>query len=195
METRAPFESTTSVVRIDRSRSAFSQFHAAQQAAVDRYLTRRVRDPELRAEVAANVFVAAHDHFDVVGELPEHRARGWLLQVAANKSADAFRAEHRHEVLVTRAARQITTEPQSPEDDTIAADETSRIVGQVRDVIADLDRKDRAVLELQVFYRMGGNEIAAELNVSPTAARLRLMRARRRFAETYIARYGPEVPL
>jgi len=194
-DTNGDQQATTTVSRIDRSRPPFTCFHDTHRAAVEHYLTPRVRDSQLRAEVAATVFVAAHDNFDLVGELPEGRARGWLLRVAAHKTADAFRSERRQTTLTERAASQPAEAQSNPEDKTIATAEQSRIVGQVRDVLANLGRKDRAVLELHVFYRMGGNELADELNISPTAARIRLMRARRRFAETYIALYGQEVPL
>lgn len=173
----------------------FARFVRQHESALRQYLGHRIRSPELRAEVYAAVVLAAERDFEVLNRLPPERARRWLIQVAANKRIDAFRSEARQQRLVERI--EIVTVPETPptpEELAVRGESTAEAAHRVRVVLSGLPRRHRQFIVLDAFHRLTSAEIALDLNITPTAARLRLMRARRAFAKKYIALYGPELP-
>lgn len=74
-------------------------------------------------------------------------------------------------------------------DDTMLAADSSEMGIEVRlDVaraLTQLSEGDREVLVFYYFLDLSGQEVAAVLGISPTAARIRLSRARRRFKSAY----------
>ena len=156
--------------------AAFTQFYRAHVDEVTRFVARRVADPQLAADLTAEVFLA------VIEAAAHYRGsfggpRTWLYGIARNVIAAEFRRsarEHRAERMV--AGRRL-----------LDADDIGRMVEkidalrQVRELHAELQALpggERAVLELVSVDGLTVAESAAALNIRQVTARVRLHRAR-----------------
>ncbi|WP_157246849.1 RNA polymerase sigma factor [Nonomuraea typhae] len=137
------------------------------------YAMRRCSSPEDAADVVAETYVIAWRR---IAELPHGEAgRLWLYGVARRVLANHRRGERRR---ATRHA-ELTAEaevlyavpaPQTGPDD-------------VAEAMRMLSDDDRELLALAVWEELDPGEIAAVLGCSRNAARIRLYRARKRFAK------------
>ena len=112
----------------------------------------------------------------------------WLYRITVNCSATlvAKRRRTSHveldddlEILETRSER-------DPETAAGTADDRERLV----EALADLPDQMRMVVVLRDVYDLAHEEIARELGISQTAAKVRLHRARRRLREQLFAPAG-----
>jgi len=157
--------------------AAFTEFYRSHVDEVTRFVTRRVADPQLAADLTADVFLA-------VIEAAEHYRgsfggpRTWLYGIARNVIAAEFR----------RSARARRAEGQIAGRLLLAADDVDRLVAkidacrQVRELheeLRALPEGERAVLELVSVDGLTVAEAAAALGIRAATARVRLHRARR----------------
>jgi RNA polymerase sigma factor (sigma-70 family) len=157
--------------------AAFSEFYRAHVDEVTRFVTRRVADPQLAADLTADVFLA-------VIEAAEHYRgsfggpRTWLYGIARNVIASEFRRsarERRAEGLI--AGRRLLDADDV--DRLLAKIDAAREIRQLREELGALPEGERAVLELVSVDGLTVAEAAAALGIRPAAARVRLHRARR----------------
>ena len=157
----------------------FRELYARHFDALLAYALRRVDRPEDAADVVADTFVVAwrrRSHLPAGDE-----ARLWLYGVARNTLANHHRgARRRHrlgealrERLAAAAALQAV-----PDHATGVAEQVA-----VREALALLGELDREVLMLTVWEELEPREIADVLDVSATAVRTRLSRARARLRQ------------
>jgi RNA polymerase sigma-70 factor (ECF subfamily) len=164
--------------------AAFTEFYRAHVDEVTRFVARRVADPQLAADLTAEVFLA------VIEAAAAYRGsfggpRTWLYGIARNVIAAEFRRsgrEHRAESLV--AGRRL-----------LDADDIDRLVEnidalrQVRELHEELQalpEGEQAVLELVAVDGLTVAEAAAALNIRQVAARVRLHRARRALRSAWV---------
>jgi RNA polymerase sigma-70 factor (ECF subfamily) len=162
--------------------AAFTEFYRAHVDEVTRFVARRVADPELAADLTAEVFLA------VIDAAAAYRGsfggpRTWLFGIARNVIAAEVRRsarERRAESLV--AGRRL-----------LGADDVDRLVEKIdafqqvrrlHDELLALPDGERAVLELMSVDGLSVAEAAAALNIGQVAARVRLHRARRALRST-----------
>lgn len=157
--------------------AAFTEFYRAHVSEVTRFVTRRVADPHLAADLTAEVFLAAIDAAAAYrGAAGGPRA--WLYGIARNVIAAESRRsarEHRAEGMVAGSR---LLEP----DDVARLIEQIDAARQVRRLHEDLRALpdgERAVIELVSVDQLTVAEAAAVLGVRPVTARVRLLRARR----------------
>ncbi|MFD1536744.1 RNA polymerase sigma factor [Nonomuraea guangzhouensis] len=137
------------------------------------YAIRRCSSPEDAADVVAETYVIAWRR---MAEFPDGEAgRLWLYGVARRVLANHRRGERRratrHAELTAEARALYTTpSPQTGPDD----------VGEAMDLLSE---DDRELLALAVWEELDPGEIAKVLGCSRNAARIRLYRARKRFAK------------
>jgi RNA polymerase sigma-70 factor (ECF subfamily) len=102
----------------------------------------------------------------------------WLYRITANCASTHLgrRRRHRHETLDE------TNELADPRPDHDPADaaSTASLRDRVEAAVADLPPRLRAVVVLRDIYDLGHAQIAEELGISESAAKVRLHRARRR---------------
>ncbi len=105
----------------------------------------------------------------------------WMYRITANCAATHLGrgARHRHAEL-TDATQLVDDRPES--DPQISAD-AGALRQRVREAIAELPPRLRAVVVLRDVYDLPHTDIAAELGISESAAKVRLHRARRRLRE------------
>ena len=150
----------------------FRALYEANYRAILGYALRRAGAADA-ADVVADTFLTAWRR---LADVPEgDAARLWLYGIARRVLANHRRSERRRE----RLAGRLREAPLAgvPE---IAEPATSG--GRVAEAFARLRPQDRELLALAVWERLDAGEIASVLGCSRNAARIRLHRARRRFA-------------
>jgi RNA polymerase sigma factor (sigma-70 family) len=162
--------------------AAFTEFYRAHVDEVTRFVTRRVADPQLAADLTAEVFLA------VIEAAASYRGsfggpRTWLFGIARNVIASEFRRSARE-----RRAQQVIAGRRLLDSDDIdrltARIDASRQVRELHAELGALPESERAVLELVSVDGLTVAEAAAALNIKPVAARVRLHRARRALRST-----------
>jgi RNA polymerase sigma-70 factor, ECF subfamily len=142
---------------------------------VYRYLRRRVHDPERAAELAQDVFAAA------VASLPDSRsgqppALAWLYTVAKRRFADEARRRRREPRLVSLDRR------------AAGAEYGPGLAETLRDALTRLPGGQREVVMLKLLRGLSFSEIAAELELTEGAAKMRFVRGLRELRADQTAR-------
>lgn len=102
----------------------------------------------------------------------------WLYRITANCASTYLgkRRRHQHEELLD----DLTVVDTRPENDPATAADSSTLRDRLEAAIAELPPRLRAVVVLRDMYDLNHAEIAEELGISESAAKVRLHRARRR---------------
>jgi RNA polymerase sigma factor (sigma-70 family) len=109
----------------------------------------------------------------------------WLVVVARNVGHDLRRSAYRHQ----RLHEVVTDEPAiDPWEEPVEHVIRSETAARVRDALAQLREPYRTVLCLRHFDHMSMAEMAAVLNISEGACRIRLYRARHEFVRRHLQR-------
>ena len=155
--------------------ATFRQLYAESYRSLVAYARRRTSNAEEAADVVAETFLVAWQRVEII---PHHdRALPWLYGVARNVIANHRRADSRRERLGERLRLQLL--PVAPESFDVEATLLTR------QALALLSEPDREVLALSAWEELSPAEIAVALGCSPGTARVRLLRARRRFAHRF----------
>ena len=157
---------------------AFYRQHLEQ---VLRFVARRTTDPETAADLTADVFLAAIDS--------SHRYRAdsgtpaaWLYGIARHVVSGHHRSAYRGARAIARfRAREWLNDDAT--ERLAARIDAERDARAVFEALADLPKGQRAVVELVAVDGLGLGEAAQALGISPTNARVRYHRARRRLTQ------------
>jgi RNA polymerase sigma-70 factor (ECF subfamily) len=156
---------------------AFEAFYRRHVVAVGRFLVRRVTDPQLVADLTAEVF-----HEVIRSAHAYHPGRGselaWLYGIARNVLAN----DRRREALRLRAEQGAAGRRRLDDDDIARLEERIDAESAARRVFQALSRlpeNERAVVELVAVDGLSLKEAAVALGIRPGTARVRMYRARR----------------
>ena len=149
---------------------AFIDLHTQHSARVFAYIACRINDRHRAEELAADVFRIAWQK-----QLSEPPGIGWLLATARNVIGNEYKGRRRRQELVDRLADE--TRSQTPEEGNTG--ERAAVAG----VLMQLRERDREVHMLSYWDDLTTAELAQALECSPSAAAVRLHRARRAFAK------------
>lgn len=156
----------------DRDEAWFESLYRGEVNRVWAYAARRVPDPD---DVVADVFITAWHHRNRIPDPPT----GWLLRTAHHHVLHAHRATTRRTRLTERVASAGPTATEDPAEAVTAGidthDRVTRALGLLRPT-------DRELLTLTAWDELTPADLAAVLDCTPLAARVRLHRARRRLA-------------
>jgi RNA polymerase sigma factor (sigma-70 family) len=166
-----------SVRSIGTDPAAFSEFYRAHVSDVTRFVTRRVADPQLAADLTADVFLA------VIEAAADYRGsfggpRTWLYGIARNVIASEFRRSARERRAVDLVAGRRLLDADDV-DRLVEKIDACRQVRELHEGLSALPEGERAVLELVSVDGLTVAEAASALGIRPVAARVRLHRARR----------------
>jgi RNA polymerase sigma-70 factor (ECF subfamily) len=161
--------------------AAFERFYREHVEDVQRFVARRLGDPQLAADLTAEVFLAA------ISAAATYRAgRGapgaWLFGIARN----VVSAEHRRAARERRANAQILGRRLLEPDDIARMQDRIDAAACARELygaLGVLPEGERAVFELTALDGFTPGEAAAALGIRPVAARVRLHRARARLRD------------
>ncbi|MEV4164532.1 RNA polymerase sigma factor [Nonomuraea dietziae] len=157
----------------ERRRSRFEAVYADTYEQILGYAVRRCASPDDAADVVAETFAIAWRRID---RLPGgDEARLWLYGVARNVLANHRRGTARHQARTVELDLDLADLYATTPD---ASVERGVIATTFRDLPAD----DRELLALVGWEGLERGEIAAVLGCSRNAVRIRLHRARKRFA-------------
>lgn len=145
------------------------------------YAMRRTSDPEDAADVAAEVFAVAWRR---IADVPRGAELPWLFAAARRVVANHHRGRRRARRLEAKLEGIASEFPQPSPD--VAA--TSRVdVEQVGEAFQSLASGDQEILSLVGWEGLDRAQLAQTLGCSRPVARVRLHRARRRFAAALTA--------
>jgi RNA polymerase sigma-70 factor (ECF subfamily) len=168
---------TEQISRIAHDPVAFEQFYRAHVEQIQRFVVRRVGDPQLAADLTADVFLAAIDaapgYDPKLGE-----PTPWLYGVARNVVASGLRnAGREHDARMRFAGRRLLDEDDIERmTERIDAQKAAR---EMYPAIANLPEGERTILELVAIDGLTVAQAASVAGVRPATARVRLYRARR----------------
>jgi putative glutamine amidotransferase len=154
---------------------------AEQQPVLRRRLHRMTGDAQAAEDLCQEVFVRAWRA--APREAPEPTLRSWLHRTASNLAVDELRRRARHPVAASEQMASQLAVPAERED------------GAAREALAQLAPHDRLVLLLRFQAGLSLREVGELLAISEEAARKRVARARRRFAEALRAVRQEPAPL
>jgi RNA polymerase sigma-70 factor (ECF subfamily) len=160
-----------------RDPAGFAAFYEQQFDTVLGFVTRRVDDPHLAADLTADIFVAALENahtYDARRGAPV----AWLYGISRNVIAAHFRGSARERQAVARngGRRLLDEQDVNAIEARIDAGRAARLMAEAH---AGLSEPLREVLDLVVVDRLTTREAAQALGISATAARVRLHRARK----------------
>jgi RNA polymerase sigma factor (sigma-70 family) len=167
----------TQITRIAHDPVAFEQFYRANVEHIQRFVARRVNDPQLAADLTADVFLAAIDA--APGYDPElGEPTPWLFGVARNVVASGLRRVGReHDARMRFAGHRLLDEDDFERmAERIDAQAAAR---ELYPAIANLPEGERTILELVAIDGLSVAQAASVAGVRPATARVRLYRARR----------------
>jgi RNA polymerase sigma-70 factor (ECF subfamily) len=151
-------------------RERFRALYEANYAAILGYALRRCPDPDDAADVVSETFLVAWRRLEAV---PVDDARLWLYGTARRVLSNQRRGSRRRRQLGNRLRDDLRrAAPTAPEVD-------GRL-GSVAAAFSRLSFRDREVIALAVWEGLDAAELGQALECSPTAARIRLHRARAR---------------
>ena len=172
MSKGATLRSAQHVVGGDRRRR-FEEIYAAHCTPILGYALRRTSNGDDAADIVADTFLTAWRRLDDVPAGDD--ARLWLYGVARRVLANHHRGERRKSELSDRLSRDLAVVHHDPE-----------YTGELAVAAAafrSLADPDRELLALVGWEGLDHAEIAVVLGCSRNAVRIRLHRARARFAE------------
>ncbi|RKS71039.1 RNA polymerase ECF family sigma subunit [Actinomadura pelletieri DSM 43383] len=151
----------------------FEKLYEAHLGHVTGYVRRRTGDADDAADVIAETFLVAWRRLDDVP--PGEEARFYLYGVARRTLANLHRGQRRHRDLTDRIGRNLAR-------DLAATPLPEPIRPELGAAFRALPERDRELLGLTSWEGLDNGQIATVLGVSRNAVRIRLHRARRRFA-------------
>jgi RNA polymerase sigma factor (sigma-70 family) len=140
---------------------------------------RIVRDREVSAEVAQDVFLVAWTHLNRI-EQPASFG-GWLLRTARNRALNRLERERRT-VAVSDEENVMHSQRDEPELDPGEAMHRNEQVDLVWAAASALGERDASVLDLHLRHGLGAAELAEALGVTANNAHQLLFRLRKRLA-------------
>jgi RNA polymerase sigma-70 factor (ECF subfamily) len=156
---------------------AFGEFYRRHAEWVLGYLMRRTSDPELAADLCAEVFAAAllaRRRFKPDNRRRERGSQGsaWLFSITVNKLNDCLRRQYADD----RARRRLGMEPVIPTEDELAQiaslEDDVRVVG----LLETLPLDQKVAVTARVIEERDYEEIAGTTGVSEAVARQRVSR-------------------
>ncbi len=183
---------------LDPDEAAIARFLAGDRSGFDELFDRYagyvhsivygvLGDEEAAADVTQEVFLQVYRSLHVFRR--GARFPTWLYRVALNKALDAARSARRRKLVPLSPSLEQTRDT---EGDPAEHDEARDLRRRVESVLQSLPVHDREILALRYFRELSVSEIAEVLRCSPTAAKVRLFRARTRFKEAYHKMYPEE---
>ncbi len=153
----------------------FKDVYSRYREPVLRYLLRRVRNPVVAEDLAAETFLIAWRRFDVVPEEP----LAWLLETARRLLANHRRTQSRRQRTRPIGAP-IANLPGAEEDPAERISDQQAFSG----AFSELSEEERELLTLVAWDGLRPREAAEVLGITPEHFSLRVHRARRKLAKT-----------
>ena len=156
----------------------FSTFYRRNAGWVLRFCARRTRDPELAADLTAEVFAAALLAWRRNAR-PALDEQAWLFGIAQHKLVDSYRRGS----VEDDARRRLGMHPTPVTDESLAQIEALTAETPALALIDQLPDEQRVAITARVIDGRGYGEIASELRLSEQVVRKRVSRGMKRLRE------------
>lgn len=165
------------VAQIGTDPELFDAFYSEHLENLQRFVARRVGDPERAADLTADIFLAAID--SAHRYRPRGTPKAWLYGIARVVVAEDRRRDARERARQERlrGSALLDEEEMARVEGQIDAAARSRCLYEAMDRLSE---DERAVLELVAIDELTVAEAAAAVDVRSVTARVRLHRARRK---------------
>jgi RNA polymerase sigma-70 factor (ECF subfamily) len=173
--------------RIEGEPDAFTIFYRRHEVFVLRFLLKRCRDPELAADLTAEIFATV---LEAAGDFDPEQAAGtsavpWLLTIALN----TLRTSIRRGAVAEDARRRLGYEPVVLEDAELArVEEIASLDSSLDALLGALPPEMREAIVARVVEERDYDEIAGELGSSQMVIRKRVSRGLSRLREAWSLR-------
>ncbi len=159
----------------------FTRIVEENQKAVFNLCYRMLGDPGDAEDAAQETFWKAYKNYNRYD--PTRSLITWLLSIAAHHCIDQIRKRRMKTISLDLFADEVLPDSGlTPEKATIESDEQLRIRGMLRILSPD----DRAAIVMRYWYDFSDEEIGQTLNLSVSAVKSRLFRARKQIAVAWI---------
>jgi RNA polymerase sigma-70 factor (ECF subfamily) len=161
--------------------NAFGQLVVAYQTPVYNLAYRMLGNKAEAEDAAQEAFLRAYTHLRSYD--PNRPFRSWLLSIASHYCIDRLRRRRITWLpLEEEFAEPYHMTSKSPNPETVASQHEQE--EQVQGLLGGLSPTDRAAITLRYWYDCSYEEIAEMLNLTVSAVKSRLHRARRTLAES-----------
>lgn len=164
-------ESTSS----EEMQTQIEQLYQAYQRPIQAHLERLTRNYEVAQDLCQETFLKALRHCN--GHEQPANVSAWLYRIATNTAYDYLRRQQRIQFLPLLAELD-NAYTKSLEAKLVLTD-------SVQDALRQIPLPEQITLVLYCYQGYSTREIAAALGCSSGAVRLRLLRGRKRFRQTY----------
>lgn len=172
-------------------KEAFSNLVEKYQRPVYSVCYRMLGTPTAAEDAAQEAFIRAYQALDRYD--PERSFATWLLSIASNYSIDQLRKK-KVTILSMDSDRHGWLAPPDPGPSPEKAALEKEKQALVQAILAELSETDRAAVVLQFWHDYSYEEIAETLDLSTSAVKSRLFRARRLLAEKWQEMQAIEAP-
>jgi RNA polymerase sigma-70 factor (ECF subfamily) len=138
--------------------------------------------PTAAEDAAQEAFIRAYQALDRYD--PERSFATWLLSIASNYSIDQLRKK-KVTILSMDSEKHAWLAPPDPGPSPEKAALEKEKQALIQTILSELSEKDRAAVVLQYWHDYSYEEIAETLDLSTSAIKSRLFRARRLLAEKW----------
>jgi len=177
----ANFAEAEYIIRVKAGdEDAFTEIVEAYQNPVYNLCYRMLGTPQAAEDAAQESFWRAFKYID---RYDQNRSFAtWLLSIAAHYCIDQQRRKRLPTMDLDEIIEFAADDPApSPEKSLVNVEFSEDVQRQ----LAELNENDRAVLILRYWYECSENEICSVLNISKSAVKSRLHRARKHMAEQW----------
>ncbi|WP_168442671.1 RNA polymerase sigma factor [Pontiella desulfatans] len=158
-------------VCLDGNRDAFAELVCRHQDSVYGLAVGMTRNHEDAADMAQEAFIRAYAKLEQYN--PDYSFKSWLLRICANQTKNLFR----------KRMRRRRVEENYLKEETVAGDAAPPDYQPLEEALAQLPPKLCAPLRLKFMEGMAYEEISSILGIGVSAAKMRVMRARKQLAE------------
>jgi RNA polymerase sigma-70 factor (ECF subfamily) len=164
-------------------KEAFSKLVEKYQKPVYSVCYRMLGTPTAAEDAAQEAFIRAYQALDRYD--PERSFATWLLSIASNYSIDQIR-KRKVTILSMDSEKYGWMAPPDPGPSPERAALEKEKQALVQSLLAELSETDRAAVILQFWHECSYEEIAETLDLSTSAVKSRLFRARRLLADKWL---------
>jgi RNA polymerase sigma-70 factor (ECF subfamily) len=167
------------VVGVESREERFQRLYETAHARVATYAVRRTSNPEDAADVVAETFAIAWRRLEVIPV--SERELPWLYAVTRKVIANRMRRTSSVQTVVRRLSQELAAS--AAKTDEVDAERLAAL-----HALNQLSGEDREILMLVAWEGLTSRELGWALGCSPTAARIRVHRARSRLNQAWAGR-------
>jgi len=169
----------------DDDQEAFAELQERYAPRIFGYFCRQLRDRSEAEDLTQEVFLRLYRSRERYQ--PRARFTTWIFHIAQNVARNALRSRRRRPCVhldpAAPASREMLDVLSDQADPPSRPMERDELAGVVRAAVAELAGRQRTALELHQFQDRTYAEVAAELDMTPKAAKSLLYRARNQLRE------------